>query len=413
MESKSLFFDFKRAPIINSLIIIQITFWIFYMASFISILNFKSTFIKRFDKYYPRENGAIITFEKMMINNSSEIEKIDEIYKCLEKNNINYEIVRDNYQIWDVIEMDNFSSETKVFYGTYRDDEFLSKVIEPNTANYSFIKNKSNFIEGKIYEDDWKIRGNKIPVILGSNLRKLYNIGDEILYSGDNETYKGKTFEVKGFFKNEVMFSSRTSPTLSSQITNGKVFMPISKEDEIEKFSFEPIIINLSENSLESDILNIRQQLNEISENIVVENFDVDLNKFFDRFETTRLFEQIRLGIITLIISASIIISIGYRINISRDRIGILYAFGGSKKYILRKVLEEFMIIAITGCLLGQIFYLKEGKSVYEFFLNENIGLNLLIATALLIGIILILVGISLREINKLSPRELIGGFVE
>lgn len=413
MKNKSLFFDFKRTPIINILIIIQIMFWVFYMASFISILNFKTTFIKRFDEYYPRQNGARITFEKMMINDSSEIEKIGEVYKCLDKNDIPYEIVRDNYQSTDVIEMNVFSQDLGIFYGKYRDDEFPNKIIEPNSANYTFIKNKSKFIEGEIEESEWKVLDNKIPIILGSNLRKLYNIGDRISYSGDNKTYKGKEFEIKGFFKAGVAFSTGTNSTNSSQIANGKVFIPLSKEDEISKFSFDPIVINLSENNLPKDISHIREQLNEISTNITIDNFDVDLNRFFDQIETSRLFEQIRLGIISFIIGSSIIISIGYRINISRERIGILYAFGGSKGYILKKVLEEFMVILFIGCLLGQVFYLKEGKSVYSFFLNENIGFNLVVATVLLILIILILVGISLRKINKLSPRELIGGLVE
>lgn len=412
MKNKSLFFDFKRAFIINILIIIQIMFWVFYIGSFISIINFKETFIKRFDKYYPRENGAIITFEKLIMGNDKG-ENQEEIFKLLDNNNIEYEVVRDNYQGDDTIDMSLFSKDTSVFNSNYREDESPYNVIEPNTANYTFIRNKNKYIEGEIREDDWELKGNKIPIILGSNLRKLYNIGDIIKYEGNSEKYKDKIFEIKGFFKKDVMFSTTGSPTMASQITNGKVFMPLSKNDLIMNFNFNPIIVYLNEDNLQAEVLSLKNQLNNINSDISINSFNVDLNRFLDQVEVNIMYEKVRLGIISLIIASAIITSIGYVINISRDRIGVLYAVGGSKKYIFKKALEEFMLVALIGCLLGEAFYLKEGKQVYTLFINENIGFNLLVSTILLLLIILLVVIVSLRKINKLSPRELIGGFIE
>ena len=412
MKNKSLFFDFKRGLVINILIIIQIMFWVFYIGSFISIINFKTTFIKRMDKYYPMENGAIISFEKLIMGKNMD-ENQDKIFEVLDNNNIEYEVVKDNYQREDTIDMSLFSKDMNTFNSNYREDEFPYKVIEPNTANYTFIKNKNKYIEGTISEDDWQINENEIPIILGSNLRKLYNIGDRIVYEGNSEKYKGKIFEVKGFFKKDVMFSTSASPTISSQITNGKIFMPIPKEDLITNINFDPIMVYLRGENLQNEILNLKDQLNNVNSDISVNSFYEDLNGFLDEIKVNITYEKIRLGIISFIIASSIITSIGYVINTSRDRIGILYALGGSKKYIFNKALEEFMFIALIGCLLGEIFYLKEGKQVYTLFINENIGFNLLISTILLVFTILLVVLVSLRKINKLSPRELIGGFVE
>lgn len=402
---KLIFFDFKRNKFINIFIIIQIAIWFFCMTSLVSLLRFEDSYTERFDRSFSLDKSFTITFDKMMLNLFEDVDKYPEIIKMLDKEKIEYGLGREYIQPEDEIIPEELGMNKKYFKKNFTTVEFMDERIHPIVINYTLVEKYKNNIKGNINKEEWKTEDNITPIILGKDFMKDYKIGDTL-------SYKDKKFKIIGFFKESILIPSRGDLTSNPILTDGNIIFPIENEYDTEKYSFQPIIVYFDKNSDEN--LNIlSDKLKTITDKFTIKRPSDDLENMFKDLNDDKLFEIIRVLIISIISASAIAITIIYLILTNKQRIGILYSVGCSKNKVSKIMFKEFSLFAIVGITIGSIFYTKNGLNVFAYFLNENIISNEIIAMCILITFMSVVFSLSIRYINKLTPRELIGGFRE
>lgn len=409
MDKKFIFFDIKRNFIVNLLIIIEVALWIFYTASLVSLINFDNSYKKRYRRSIPIENAEVMKFYKMGISGDYEESrddcnnKIKESLKLIKDNGYNYGFIQRNIaqefpsEIFGINENDLKGNFTKM-------EKNLPKVSSIG-FNYGMIENYKNNINGEVFNEEWVIKDNLIPVIVGCDIAEKVKVGES--YIKDEITYK-----IIGTFKKDTLAFDYTNTVDSSFLLNKSFVIPLSEDKFFENFNYEPITIFFKGDKAEVSS-NLNKGIEKVSSDIVVEDFENDLDKFLYELRTKKYYEICRIFIVTIIALTSIITTISYKIVSDRDRIGILYSFGTSKKDIFKVFATEFFVNILIGIFGGSLFYIKNCASVYSFFINENLLFNLYISIGILFVVIFLITLTGLSKINKLTPREMIGGFVE
>lgn len=409
MDRKFIFFDIKRNFIVNLLIIIEVALWIFYTASLVSLINFDNSYKKRYRRSIPIENAEVMKFYKMGISGDYEESrddcnnKIKESLKLIKDNGYNYGFIQRNIaqefpsEIFGINENDLKGNFTKM-------EKNLPKVSSIG-FNYGMIENYKNNINGEVFNEEWVIKDNLIPVIVGCDIAEKVKVGES--YIKDEITYK-----IIGTFKKDTLAFDYTNTVDSSFLLNKSFVIPLSEDKFFENFNYEPITIFFKGDKAEVSS-NLNKGIEKVSSDIVVEDFENDLDKFLYELRTKKYYEICRIFIVTIIALTSIITTISYKIVSDRDRIGILYSFGTSKKDIFKIFATEFFVNILIGIFGGSLFYIKNCASVYSFFINENLLFNLYISIGILFVVIFLITLTGLSKINKLTPREMIGGFVE
>ncbi|MGL5152844.1 MAG: FtsX-like permease family protein, partial [Clostridium sp.] len=203
-----------------------------------------------------------------------------------------------------------------------------------------------------------------------------------------------------------------TNSVNSSFLLDSTFVIPLSNEEYFKNFQFEPITIFFNEEKSKG-ISKISNELRKISEETLLSDFEKDLDEFLDELKAKKHYEIIRILIVTILATTSIITTISYKINDDKNKIGILYSMGIEKKKIFYIFSMEFYVNILIGIIGGTLFYLKECQDVYVFFINENLLFNLYVAIILLIAITLASILTAFVQINRLTPREMVGGFSE
>ncbi|MBN1041266.1 FtsX-like permease family protein [Clostridium botulinum] len=409
MRNKFIFFDIKRNFIVNILIMIEVALWIFYSASLISLINFDTSYKNRFNRSIPVNNSEIMTFYKIIDNgdyyeNSDTYNKyIKQSLKVITDNNYNYGFIQKDKN--ETIPIEIFGLNNKDLKPNFTTSDKFSSAINPIGFNYGMIENYKKNIIGEISKEDWIINDDFIPIIVGNKISKKVKVGDIYLYN--NVKYK-----VVGKFKKDTLAFDYTNSVDSSFLLNESFVIPLSEEKFFENFSYEPITIFFNGDK-EKGIEKINLNIENISKDIVISNFDEDLNEFLEELKSKKYYEIFRIIIVTIIASASIITTINYKINEDKGKIGVLYSFGISKTNIFKTFSIEFLINILIGIIGGSLFYLKNCQCVYAFFINENLLFNLYISMIIILLVIVLIMLIGFNQINKLTPKEMIGGFVE
>lgn len=400
-----MFFDFRRNKFINIFLIIQIAIWFFCMSSLVSILRFEESYTSRYERSFSLSTSATIKFEKMMVNNFEEVDKYVDILNLLDKENIEYGLSRQYIQMEDELDPEELRISKKHFKKNFREGEFYNEKIQPIVINYTLVKKYKNSIDGEINKEQWKTVDNRTPIILGKDFKKEYKIGNTF-------NYQNRIFEIVGFFNESILIPTKTDQTTSSMLTDSNMILPIENDYDLNKYSFEPIIVYFN-NNLDDNLQGLNDKLKDITENFTIEKPSKDLERMLEYLKDEKLFELIRVLIISLIATASISITIIYLIVINKKRIGILYSVGCSKMATSKIMFKEFFVFVITGILIGSILYVKNGLNVFAFFLNENLMANEIISMTIIILLIGLVFSLNITVINKITPRELIGGFRE
>lgn len=409
MNNKFIFFDIRRNWIVTILVTVEIALWIFYTASLVSLINFDNSYRNRYNRAIPVNNSEVIKFYKVILNDDYFENKdvydsyIKESLKVVSNNNYTYGFVqRDNYEEIPIesfgLNLDNLQSNFTMM------DKFNS-LTNPIGFNYGMIENYKKNIIGEISEEEWIRNDNFIPIIIGSEIAKKLKIGDT--YEVNNINYK-----VIGEFKKDTLAYDYTNTVDSSFLLNTSFVIPLSEDKYFENFNGEPITIFFN-GDMETGAAKINKEIQDVSKDIVISSSSEDLDKFLDELKSKKYYEICRILIVSIIASASIFTTISYKINRDRDRIGILYSFGTTKRNIFKIFSGEFFISIVIGIIGGSIFYLKKCASVYVFFINENIYLNLFLSLGILLLLIFSIMLLGFNQINKLTPKEMIGGFVE
>lgn len=409
MKSKFMFFGIKHNLIINILIIIEIALWIFYSASLISLINFDNSYKERFNRSLPINNTEVLKFYKFIDN--GDYDENSEMYNQKIKDVLS--IIKSYDYTYGFVQRDGYNKIPIETFGLTQEDleSNFSKAIDPSLSNYpvgfnyGMIKKYKNNIVGEISEEDWIKNNNFIPIIIGYDLSSKLKIGDS--YCINDVTYK-----IIGIFKKDTLTFDYTDAVNSSFLLNNSFVIPLNEEEFLGNFGYEPITIFFN-NDKEEYSSKLNSHILEICNDIAISDFHEDLDVFLRELSSQKYYEIFRVLIVTFIASASIITTINYKINDSTDIIGTLYSFGINKRNIFKIFSFEFLLNVIIAIIIGSLFYLKNCKCVYVFFINENLVLNLAISIIILIVIIISILLFGFKQVNKLSPREMIGGFTE
>lgn len=408
MRNKFLFFSYRKSAVLNLLIIFQIALWLFYVSSLVSLLNFDNSYKNRYNRSFPTKNSKIMVFYKMIAKMET-VEDEEKDRKIL-KNILNY-LETNNYKFGMLqrkdaaIPMEVLGINSKTIKSNFTKSEIYYNKLYPIKMNYEMVKSYKENISGKINFDQWKEKNNSIPVILGQNFSKKFKIGDTF-------TYKSKKYTVMCFFKKDTLAFDHTGPVDSSFLLNGSMIIPLDLNNYIENFNYTPIVLYFN-NSNEKNIKKLEEDLSNITPDADIENFNENLEEFLKKIETEKNIEIFRVFIISLIATASIATTIYYKISSNKDKIGVLFSVGISKSKIFEMFTFEFSINVIIGILCGSYFYLKNCKNVYAFFINENLIFNLYSSMFILLIIVICVLITGFNKINKLSPKEMVGGFIE
>lgn len=409
MDNKFLFFDFKRSKVLNLLIILQVALWLFYTSSLVSLIKFDTAYRSRYSKSFNVENSAVMVFYKMIaksVTNEDKlmnIDKIQQVLSYLKSNNYSYAMIQREEN--KDIPLEVLGLNSKDLKANFTSTESFYDKLYPIYFNWEMLNNyKKNIIED-INHEQWQEKDNNIPVILGYNFSKRFKVGD-------NFHYDGKDYSIEGFFKKDILAFDFTSSVDSSFSLNSSLIVPLNEKQFFENFNYEPITIYFDGNK-EIELSTLDKNISNISRDITIKGLDKDLNEFLSELSAKRIFETVRIFIISLIATSSIAITILYKIMNDKDRIGILFSLGISKAKIFRIFSLEFLINVFVGILFGSVFYLKNYKKVYAFFINEGLLINLYVSIVILLVIIFCILLIGFRQMNKLTPKEMVGGFKE
>lgn len=397
---KFMFFSFKKSWFLNTLIILSIVLWIILCTQLISLINFKGNFQKYYEKYLPISDGYVISLNLFQLQDiSNKEDKIKDVISYIKNNtNIDYFYVRKNFVSDQDIEID--PSKYRRYYksGSEQDDHSVYLV----EMNYGYINYLKNYIDKNIEENNWSSKDNEIPVILGYNYKKDFKSGDTI-------KYKDKNLKVIAFLTESVMYSNGVNPVDYSEYLDDAIISPI--ELKVETFSYEPISIISKDSSDRNKVLAVKEYLENIDKNINVISYKETLEKFLIDINSRRenlLFQTLVISILSLIIINNIIL---HKIHINKDNIGVLYSVGANKRYITSVLFKEFMLLILVGILISiPITYNLTRVSIY-FFYNESRGFTLITSIILLLTLIIATIKISFKNLDKLTPRQLIGGF--
>ena len=108
-----------------------------------------------------------------------------------------------------------------------------------------------------------------------------------------------------------------------------------------------------------------------------------------------------------------IALTIKYKIDENKEKIGIIMTYGGSSKYIAKVFFKEIFILVFISTIISIPITFKLTKLSFFFFYNANQKLTISLSLIITLAIILIVIALELMKIRKLTLKDLIGGVRE
>ncbi|MGL5479494.1 MAG: FtsX-like permease family protein [Clostridium sp.] len=402
MKNKLLFFDLRRNFVLNIIIILQVALSLLYTASLISLSRFEKSYIENFYDSIQTEDTTKIAFYNMMMSSNGNLNEnvIIKTLDCLDKNKYPYGIFKSENGSGIKINGKNLNEIVDA-----KSIKIVNNDIYQLYFNEGMIDKYNKRIEGNLNLDSWNYKGKKTPIILGWNFKDKIKV-NQSFKDGDRE------YEVVGFFKENTMaFNDRNSVTGSIYLDSMAV-LPLTKSMFLDGFDYEPIIL-YEKNIKEEKTNKVKEEIKSIRSDVEFRSFEKDVIEFLDALKAQITYETISTLIIVILSIASLLSVILYKILNDRDRIGILYSFGVSKGKISFMFFRELTIFMVIGTIIGSLIYLNKGELVFSFFINRNILENIALSILGIFIIIIILISITISKISKMTPKDLIGGFIE
>ncbi|MDQ0148116.1 ABC-type antimicrobial peptide transport system permease subunit [Eubacterium multiforme] len=395
---------------INILITLQLVLCIYYIYSFISIISFKDDYIKLYEKSYPVENGFLVNFAPAQLNNGAV--DIEKVLGTLDNNNISYGIMLSNsdekYKV--PVEELNISSRDLISKCEYAPMQPPS-VINPWKVNFEALKYNENKIKGNINKEIWNRNNDDIPIVIGKNFDKKLNIGERFYYNKQN-------YIIVGMFDDEILYSSYYDTVFDAIEISGSFMIPTSPEDfkinnELATYNYEPITIYGYNDGTTIKIEELKQILKGYISLIEISDYKKDLNWFMDEIHFEILRKIIKTSIITILTIASLIISMTFKLLMNKEKIGVMYSIGLSKKDIFKTYLKEFILFIIISIILSFIVVSKFGRFSFRYFMIYNKLFYWCVALTILILLVIICLIVVFNKLNKMTPKDMMGGFIE
>lgn len=390
--NKFLFFNLKKDKIFNILIFLMVFLWIIVFNQMINILTFEKNYSNNYRENMPIDNGVFLRLNTQDILSEKELkENKDNLTSFINENKINY-FTANRIPIPGSI----FNIDAKKYKSFFKSEnlarpDFINYV----QVNYGYLDYLGiDYLE----KEKWNKDNENIPILMGDNYKKDYKIGDKIKV----DKY---TLEVNGFLERGEMYIDGPSPINYSEIFDDAIVGPINLKEDIINY----LVIY----SDEIPLLELQNSANVLFNKFNPKTFDIHLQEFLsniDKENSLLKLTFIFITILNLIIINSIIL---LKIIKNKKNIGIYYSVGGNNRLIFKMIIKEFFLIVIFSTLLAiPVTYKLSLMSVF-FFVNNNRIKNIILAIFLLYFCIGIITFISLKFINKLTTKDLIGGFRE
>lgn len=396
MRGNRLFFTFRKDTVINIILIIQLTLSIFCIYKFLTTVFFKTEYTKLYNSSYDIDNGIIVKFTPANISgiNVNPLPLLESLEKNNIKGGIMIEIPDEKYSI--PIDFLGVNSKLLMSREEYRGEN--NESIIPIKMNFTSLNRHEDKINGQVKEEMWKIDGNRIPVIVGSNFSNKFKVRDVIEYNGN-------IFYVAGIMTESILYQTHYDSILTAKDTSGKFIIPIEDEDYISSYNNDPIIIS------DSNIKNVEIALKDFKDLFEIRNYGEDYEWFSKEIKYDIFKKNIRTLILMLSTIGALFITLLIKVITNKDRFGILYSLGFNRKEVNDIFISEFSpilyIIIINSFILTNI----AGKFSFRRFLVQNKIGYWGIATFLITALIMVCFKFIFNKINNLSPKEMMEDF--
>ncbi|MGL5245592.1 MAG: FtsX-like permease family protein, partial [Sarcina sp.] len=349
---------------------------------------FDSNYINRYKKSFPLEAGISVFTFKDYID--------DKVFKVLDTNYKNSFMMsqknlvsKESIKIKDSLERDFLKDGLEIYSDYYN-------VVN---MNYKYI----NYLAPNIDKTEWTIRKNDciVPVVLGKNFKKLYSVGD--LIKGIDKQYK-----VIHILENELLFSvSGQELSSDSESLNDTIITPLCDLNKEESF-----LLIIAENSLDKS-KEIFEQLHNLDSDLIGKGVNdelVGLLKMINSKKITNIFQTVATTLLAMFI---VILTIKYKINDNKEKIGIIMTYGGDSKYIANKIFKEATFLVLISTIISIPITFKLTKLSFLFFYNTRPIVTVVISFFVALLILSITIKLSLLCLKKLTLKDLLGGVRE
>lgn len=282
-----------------------------------------------------------------------------------------------------------------------------------------------NIKHGRTFaEDDFYLNsGEVIPILIGSKLNKIVNVGDT-LTAKDLISSGGKNkFVVIGVLEaGDKSIASGNLMSYKAIDLDNKIIIPYTKDYQTDLL---PITAKTSsyyicakdKNDINNIKINLLSKADLVGLNIEVSSLDEIMSEYKEN--NKEVYNIIILTTIVTTIFAIFSISSLTLTSIKnrKKELGIRIVTGASVGYVKRLFLYEIVSISIFSSFITLIYSIYEKYQYYTaflqqpFILSEVINVRVIIGTIILVIIIVFASSyIPLRKIEKIQPKDLIGG---
>ncbi|MEN8435604.1 ABC transporter permease [Clostridium septicum] len=275
-----------------------------------------------------------------------------------------------------------------------------------------------NITDGRsLNEDDFNLNKDNIPIIFSEEYKDIVNIGDIVTYEG----IFTQRYKVVGFFNENIKWFPSNDIQFFALENLGKmgITMPSKKENESQLYemSINSSTYITSDKLNKSEIQNIIDDANkEYGLNVEILSIKDILNRF-KKENYPFILQTVFFSIFMLVSSClGLASNMSFTIINRKKEFGIRLANGFRKKDIKLLVISEMLLLSLISTIIAMIFKFTEFYKNRQFSIAEKIIvpqfsiIDFISAIVLVVIIIVISSIIPLRNIDKLQPKEMIGG---
>lgn len=285
-----------------------------------------------------------------------------------------------------------------------------TRAINAIEIDYGYIENFEISVESgeNLTREDFDIKNNIYPILVGQNFKGVLNIGETIEgfdYEGEKLKYIVKGFIDKGYYNISTPLNEYNIMTLDNIILSP--FMDRRFNEESSKFDIinqvHKSIVTLNNNDEIEEFLN---EANANFGNMKVTKLDDLLKKYKEGVKLERMIVFNIFIIVMIICGIGIIANIMNSIKIRMKDFGVYMLNGASKKDIMKIVIFEILIIFALAAILASVGIVIMGNLGF-------VTLNKIYVAKLLIYIVIIMLVVFIYPIEvlrKISINRLLRG---
>ncbi|MGL5417316.1 MAG: FtsX-like permease family protein [Clostridium sp.] len=285
-----------------------------------------------------------------------------------------------------------------------------TRAINALEIDYGYIKNFDIKVStGEILkEEDFKIKNDRYPILLGKDFENVFKIGEEI----DGFGYYGEKiiYEVKGFVQNGYYDVGLPLNEYNIKSLDKIILVPFkyksfdAKSTVIETFmQINKSIITLNNSEDKNRVI---EEANKNFGKIKLTKLDDVLANYKEGIKLERTIISMIFLLVMIVCGVGIITNIMNSIKLKYKTFGVHLLSGASKKDIIKSIILEIIIIFILAGILsitGIIFLSESGFVTLKIYYLIKLSVYITI-----VGLLILIY--PLIKLRKLSINKLLKG---